>query len=404
MADVSLTETTDPEHNVGLSLPPWLLAAVPLILLVGILALIFRTDAGLGDRTTPPIETLNIERVEFPAPGMIELSVINDGPDQITIAQVLVDEAYWQFSLEPDQPLDRLASASISIPYPWIEGEGHTIGLLSSTGVLFDANVPVAVESPQANRESFLRFALVGVYVGVVPVALGLLWYPFLRHLNRRAMNFILALTVGLLAFLVVDMFDEAREVALTVAGAFGAPLLVPLLALMTMALLMLVGRALRQRRAESSLTLSYQIAFGIGLHNLGEGLAIGGAFALGEVALGVFLIVGFTLHNVTEGIGIAAPLVRQPPGLAHFVGLAALAGGPAILGTWIGAFIYSPLWTTIFLAVGVGALLQVIVEVTRMVSRDQERHAEPLLTWTTLGGVASGLALMYATALLVTA
>ena len=393
-----------PAEKAGFSLPPWLLGLVPLVLLVGVLALILQTDAGLGERTTPPIETLNIQRVQFPEPGLIELEVINDGPDQITIAQVLVDEAYWQFTLEPDQPLDRLDSATISIPYPWVEGEGHTIALLSSTGVIFEAAVPVAVESPQADGESVLRFALVGLYVGVVPVALGLLWYPFLRHLNRRAMNFILALTVGLLAFLVVDMFAEAREVAASVAGSFDAPLLVPILALLTMAFLMVVGRALRKRQAESNLTLSYQIAFGIGLHNLGEGLAIGGAFALGEVALGVFLIMGFTLHNVTEGIGIAAPIVRQRPGLLHFVALAALAGAPAIVGTWIGAFVYSPLWTTVFLAVGVGAILQVIVDVTRLISRDQERHAEPVLTWTTLGGVVTGVAVMYATALLVAA
>jgi zinc transporter ZupT len=381
-----------------------MLAVLPLVLLVGVLVLIFRTDAGLGDRTIPPIETLNIERVQLPEPGMIEVTVINDGPDPITIAQVLVDEAYWQFTQEPDQTLDRLDSATVSIPYPWVEGESHAIGLISSTGVVFEADVPVAVESPQTDRESVLRFALVGLYVGVVPVALGLLWYPFLRHLNRQAMNFILALTIGLLVFLVVDMFDAAREVGLSVAGAFDAPLLVPILALLTMALLMVVGRSLRKRQTDSGLTLSYQIAFGIGLHNLGEGLAIGGAFALGEVALGVFLIVGFTLHNVTEGIGIAAPIVRQRPSLVHFAALAALAGSPAIFGTWIGAFVYSPLWTTIFLAIGVGAILQVIVEVGRLIGRDQERHSEPLLTWTTLGGVATGIAVMYATALLVAA
>lgn len=402
--DPTLTVGAGVARTKGVSLPPWLLGILPLILLAGVLVLIFQTDAGLGDRTTPPIETLNIQRVQFPAPGLIELELINDGPDQITIAQVLVDEAYWQFSLEPNRPLDRLESATISIPYPWVEGEGHTIALLSATGVIFEAAVPVAVESPQADGESFLRFALVGLYVGVVPVALGLLWYPFLRHLNRRAMNFILALTIGLLGFLVIDMFEEAREVAGFVAGALEAPLLVPLLALLTMAFLMVVGRTLRRRQAESNLTLSYQIAFGIGLHNFGEGLAIGGAFALGEVALGVFLIVGFTLHNVTEGIGIAAPLVRERPPLLHFLALAALAGAPAILGTWIGAFVYSPFWTTIFLAVGVGAILQVIVEVGRLIGRDQERHGEPLLTWTTLGGVTAGVAVMYATALLVTA
>lgn len=387
-----------------MSLPPWLLALIPLVLLIGALTLIVQTDAGLGDRTTPPIETLNIERVELPEPGLIEVSIVNDGPDPITIAQVLVDEAYWQFTITPGPTIDRLESATVAIPYPWVEAEGHSVALISATGVVFDAPIPVAVESPQADRESILRFALVGFYVGVVPVTLGLLWYPFLRHLNRQAMNFILALTVGLLVFLVVDTFEAAQEVALTVAGALDAPLLVPILALLTMAILMVVGQTLRKRQSENHLTLSYQMAFSIGLHNLGEGLAIGSAFALSEAALGVFLIIGFTLHNVTEGIGIAAPIVRQRPRLVHFAGLGLLAGAPAILGTWIGAFVYSPFWTTIFLAVGVGAILQVIVEVGRLINRDQQRHAEPLLTWTTLGGVVTGIAVMYATALLVTA
>src|SRR5215207_7915640 len=389
------------ERQAGFSPRSLVWAIVPLLLLAGVLAWIVRTDAGLGDRTAPPIETLSVQRVILPVPGQIELDVVNGGPDPMTIAQVLVDEAYWQFSMEPAGTLDRLQSARISIPYPWVEGEGHSIALISSTGVLFETTVPVAVESPQANQESFLRFGLVGLYVGIVPIALGLLWYPFLRRLGRRGMNFILALTVGLLLFLVVDMFGEAQEVALDAPGFLDATVLVPMLAILTAALLVVVGRSLRSRSKDGGpLALSYQIATGIGLHNLGEGLAIGAAFALGEAALGVFLIVGFTLHNVTEGVGIAAPIVGHRPAFKHFIGLAAVAGGPAILGTWIGAFTYSAFWTTVFLAVGVGAILQVIIEVGRLITRSQTRHQEPLFTWNTFGGVAAGIALMYATAL----
>ena len=133
-------------------------------------------------------------------------------------------------------------------------------------------------------------------------------------------MNFVLALTVGLLVFLVVDMWEEAQETPLAAVGALDAPVLIPLVALLTMGLLIVIGHSLRRRtqheQEQPPLALAYQIALGIGLHNLGEGLAIGAAFALGEAALGVFLIVGFTLHNVTEGIGIAAPLVRERPRL----------------------------------------------------------------------------------------
>jgi len=381
-----------------------LLALLPLLLLVGVLALIVRTDAGLGERETPPIETLHVQQVRLPEPGKMTLDVVNDGPDPVTIAQVLVDEAYWQFEINPERTLERRAAATVTIPYPWVDGEAHAIGLVSATGVVFEAEIPVAFESPTADRTSLLRFGLVGLYVGVVPVALGLLWYPVLRRLGRNGMNFVLALTVGLLVFLVVDMFQEAQEVALTVAAAFDATVLVPMLALLTAALLSTVGQALRRReRRSGALPLAYQLAVGIGLHNLGEGLAIGSAFALGEVALGVFLIIGFTLHNVTEGIGIAAPVVGDRPRFGHFLALAAIAGAPAILGTWIGAFTYSALWTTIFLAIGVGAILQVIVEVGRMIVRSQRRADEPALTWTTLGGLSAGIGVMYLTALLVT-
>ncbi len=382
-----------------------LLALGPLALLILVLAVIAVTDAGLGNRDAPPIEDLAVQQVRLPEPGLITMNVFNGGPDPISIAQVRVDDAYWQFEMDPVGELERLSSASISIPYPWVKDEAHAITLVTSTGSVFEATVPVALESPKANRDSFLRYGLVGLYVGIVPIALGLLWYPFLRRLGRQGMNFILALTVGLLLFLVVDMFDEAREIALSVPSVWNATLLVPILAVLTTALLVIVGRSLRAREGQrNALGLSYQIAVGIGLHNLGEGLAIGAAFALGEAALGVFLIAGFTLHNVTEGVGIAAPLVKDRPPLKHFAALALVAGGPAIIGTWLGAFTYSPLWTAIFLAIGVGAILQVIFEVGKLIVFSQRRHDEPAMTWTSFAGVTAGVALMYATAIFVAA
>jgi zinc transporter ZupT len=408
MTKPAVEETTD-KTPARSRIPTPVLAIFPLILLALVIGLIVRTDAGLGDRTLPPIETLNVQRVTLPAEGQIEIAVINDGPDPITIAQVLVDDAYWTFYMSPSGTLDRLDTATIEIPYPWVKDEPLAIQLVSSTGVIFPADIAVGVETPSADRGSVARFGLVGLYVGVVPIVLGLLWFPLLQRLGRRGMAFVLTLTIGLLAFLVADMWGEAQEVGATVAGSFHAPVLIPVLALLTVALLVTVGNVLKRRSRESGeqaggLRLAYQIAVGIGLHNLGEGLAIGSAFALGETALGVFLIVGFTLHNVTEGVGIAAPVVRNRPSLAHFLGLALIAGGPAIIGTWIGAFTYSAFWTTIFLAVGIGAILQVIWEVGKLVSKSQSRANEPLFTWTTFGGIVAGVAVMYVTAVFIAA
>ena len=405
----TMTKPAASEAKTRSRVPTPLLAIGPLILLALVLVLIVRTDAGLGDRTLPPIETLNVQRVTLPAPNQIEIAVINDGPDPVTIAQVLVDDAYWIFDISPANKLERLDTATIHIPYPWVEDEPLAIQLVSSTGLLFPVDIAVGVESPHADRGSVARFGLIGLYVGVVPIVLGLLWFPLLQRLGRRGMAFVLTLTIGLLGFLVADMWGEAQEVGATVAGSFHAPVLIPVLALLSVGLLVAVGNALKRRSKESGeqaggLRLAYQIAVGIGLHNLGEGLAIGSAFALGETALGVFLIIGFTLHNVTEGVGIAAPVVRNRPSLLHFAGLALVAGAPAIIGTWIGAFTYSAFWTTIFLAIGIGAILQVIWEVGRLVSRSQSRAGEPLFTWTTLGGVATGAAVMYVTAVFIAA
>lgn len=404
--EIDRTAASEAPAGPASKLPSWLLIIAPLVLLAGVLALIVATDGGLGDRVVPPIETLSVQQVRLPEPGLIEINVTNDGPDAITIAQVQVDDAYWQYTISPDATLDRLDSAVITIPYPWVEGEAHAIGMISSLGAIFEAEVPVAIQSPERDGESFVRFGLVGLYVGVIPVALGLLWLPYLRRLGRRGLNIVLALTIGLLLFLVVDMFEEAQEVALAAPATFDLPVMVPILAVVTAIFLVVAGQSLRRRNAgksdQSGRQIAYQIAFGIGLHNLGEGLAIGSAFAIGEVALGVFLIIGFTLHNVTEGIGIAAPIAREAIELKHLIALAAIAGGPAILGTWIGAFTYSPVWTAVFLAIGVGAILQVIYEVWRVIQRNQERASEPALNWSIFGGLAAGVAVMYVTALLV--
>jgi ZIP family zinc transporter len=314
---------------------------------------------------------------------------------------VVVNDAIWDFEAEPASTIPPLGSATVTIPYSWVEGEAYEIVLITSTGTTFDAEVPVAVLTPQFSGETFFSYALIGTYVGVIPVALGLLWYPFLRRLGSSGMNFVLALTVGLLAFLVIDTLEEAIDIAVELPGVFSGIPLVILLTLLTLLGLLAAERLFRRGRA-SRLGTSYRIALGIGLHNLGEGLAIGAAFALGEAALGVFLVVGFTLHNITEGVGIAAPILKERPRLAHFLWLALLGGGPAIVGTWIGGFAFSNLLAAVFLAVGAGAILQVIYEVTRLLLGDSARSKTPVLSAPNLGGLVCGVAIMYATALLV--
>src|SRR5918999_4206343 len=373
--------------------PGWvLLGLVPLLGLGLLLAFIVLNGAGVSREDAPPVEDLSVQRVALPTEYEFVLSVRNGGPEPVTLSQVVVNDAIWDFETAPDNTIPRLGSATVTIPYSWVEGEAYEMVLITSTGTTFDAEVPVAVLTPQFSGETFFRYALIGTYVGVIPVALGLLWYPFLRRLGSSGINFVLALTVGLLAFLVIDTLEEAVEVAVELPGVFSGIPLVILLTLLTLLGLLGTERLLRRGREEATrLGTSYRIALGIGLHNLGEGLAIGAAFALGKAALGVFLVVGFTLHNITEGVGIAAPILKERPRSAHFLWLALLGGGPAILGTWIAGFAYSPLLSTIFLAVGAGAILQVVYEVTRLLLKDSERSKIPVLSGSNLGGLTTG-------------
>jgi zinc transporter ZupT len=305
------------------------------------------------------------------------------------------------FTAEPSTTIPRLGRATFTIYYPWVEGEAHAILLITALGTTFEGEVPVAVETPQLSTNLFLQFGLVGLYVGIVPITLGMLWYPFMRRLSKQAMQFILALTVGLLIYLAIGTWLDANEFAAELPAFWQGVPLVIFVALISLGMLLIIGNV-RRGQESTPLSIAYRIALGIGLHNLGEGLAIGAAFASGEAALGTFLILGFTLHNITEGVGIAAPIVRQNPGLKHFALLILLAGGPAILGTWIGGFAFNPVLATIFLAIGVGAILQVVWEVGKLIARDTARLGQPLINWASLSGVVVGIAIMYFTAFMV--
>lgn len=378
----------------------WLWAAIPLALLGALIWLFLATDPlkPLGV-SAPPIEKLTVERTTLDETG-IHLFVRADGSEPVSIAQVQVDGAYWMFTQDPPGELGRLQTARLDIPYPWVQDETHAITVLSKTGVPFVHEIAVATPTPAFSLARLLAFALLGLYVGVVPVTLGLLFYPYLRTLGQRGLQFILALTLGLLAFLLVDTVQEGLELAAGAAGAFQASALVWLAAGLSFLFLLVVGR--RKGRTPEDLSLSSYLALGIGLHNLGEGLAIGAAFAIGEAALGSFLVVGFTLHNITEGIGIAAPLTKRKTSLLTFVGLAALAGLPAVIGTWTGAFAFSAQWAALFLGIGAGAILQVLVEVGSYLARTAKRSEATWLSATNLAGFTAGLVVMYLTAFLV--
>ena len=405
--------TAAPAASRGGAMLTWALALLPLVLLGGLLVWIVRSgpaDAVLGE-AYPPVERLAVGRVALGTDG-ITMDVLNDGPDPVTIAQVIVDDAYWNFRAEGSTTLPHLGRATLTIPYPWVHGETHVVRLVTSTGLTFDHTIGVAVATPRPDLGAIGTFALIGTYVGVVPVAIGLLWFPLVGRLGRRGLDFVLALTVGLLLFLLVDASAEALEIAGGIPGSFQGVILAVFAAGGAFLGLEAFGAWLQGRRQDlraggaSGWLLALLVAIGIGLHNFGEGLAIGSAFALGEAALGSLLIIGFTLHNTTEGLAIVAPLSRdygpsaRPP-IRMLIGLGLIGGVPTIAGAWLGGFVYSPVWSVLFLALGVGAIAQVTVQILSQVV-----DGRPIRRYLAEGPVAAGLAagagVMYVTGMLI--
>jgi zinc transporter, ZIP family len=379
-------------------MPSWISGVIPIVIIAALAALflIFNPIASL--REVPPVETLAVERTVFEEDA-VKLAVRNDGPDPVTIAQVLVNDSYWNFAAG-DGTLGRLESTEVEIDYPWEEGLPLTVAFVTETGVTIEHEVEAAALTPEADASTLGIYALLGLYIGVIPVAVGLLWFSSLRRIQRKWLAFFLAFTVGLLAFLLLDTFVEGVELASEAPAALDGVSLFALGAIGAVLALNSLQAWLDVRTGStgSGLTLAYLIAAGIGLHNLGEGLAVGAALAAGELALGTFLVLGFALHNTTEGLAIVAPLGAEPrrPAIAHFVWLGVLAGVPTILGAWIGGFSFSASWGALAFGVAAGAIAQVIWQIARSMPREGR-----LASGLSAVGLMAGLVFMYITGLL---
>lgn len=398
--------SAQPESDqTGASRTLWLRgAAVLAIIAIALTALAMLAGQSLPERTGPPIETISVERTAL-EPGRITLTLRNTGPDAVTVAQVAVNDTFVDLVGAAD-PIGRLESQTITLDYPWITGQPYLVSMLTSTGLVIEHEIPAAVATPAPGVAFFGLMALLGTYVGIIPVLLGMLLLPVMRRAGTSAVRFVLAVTVGLLAFLIFDGTSEGFKLATASSGAFGGGTLVVLGAAIAFLTLTCIDRYLRGRRRRagargaSELSLALMISIGIGLHNLGEGLAIGSAYAVGELALGAFLVIGFTLHNTTEGLAIIAPLARRRTPLLTLLGLGLIAGAPAILGAVLGAGVDNREISALLLGVGVGAIIQVIIQIAPSLRTQGRSDLDPLV----LVGVGVGILLMFLTGLVVPA
>ena len=378
-----------------------ILLLIPIVLLAGVIALFLSTGGGLDLESPAPVENLAVENYVLER-NEIHLHVRNTGPDELTIASVIINDAVMPFTVTPSPTIPRLGRAEIHVNYAWSEGEAYGITIFTGNAIPFAVDIPVAFETPQPSARTFWGFTLIGLYVGVIPVFLGIFWFPALRQLGRRWMVFLLAVTAGLLVFLGLDTLAEALEQANAVPAPLQGIGLVGIGAVATFFLLDAISRrqsASGKSEAAQRLSLAYMIATGIGLHNLGEGLAIGAAYNVGEIALGAFLVVGFIIQNITEGLGIIAPVLRDRPGLGALALMGLVGGAPAILGAWIGGFAPNPTLAVLFLAIGTGAVFEVVYEIAKLIQRDTGKQPMP---FTVFSGVVTGMLLLWVTGLLI--
>jgi zinc transporter ZupT len=373
----------------------WVLASVAVLTLaaalVGIGVLGGQT---LPQRGGPPIETLAIERAVL-SPGTIELTVRNTGPDPVQVGQVAVNDSFVGFT-GGEEPIGRLGAGTLRLDVPWQDGQPYLVSILTSTGVVIEHEVPVATATPALDGNSVGLMVLLGCYVGILPVLLGMLFLPAVRRVSAQTVRVLLALTVGLLAFLAADAAIEAIGLVGQTGAAFGGVALVVLGAGLAFLALSSLDRFVRGSRDGQRLAL--MIAIGIGLHNLGEGLAIGSAYAIGALAIGGSLVIGFAIHNTTEGLAVVVPLAGRPVSLLHLLGLGLLAGAPAVAGTLIGSTVVNTELSAFLLGIGVGAIVQVIMQIAPSLRDRASGQIDPA----TYGGLAAGAVLMYATGLLV--
>ena len=375
---------------------------IPFGFLILLMVYIFGPGADLLDFGIP-LPEITIEKVDF-VDSEIQATVRNTGPIPVEVVMADVNDRIQPAAVEPDGYLERYETTLVRIPFEWNAAEPYNIGITIEDGTRFEKEIEAAAPALEFNLDLAIFFAIIGTYVGIIPVMIGLLWLPFIKRISKQKYHFFLALTAGLLFFLAIDSIEEALDISdENLAGSFNGTLLVATVVVLSFLALYYSGNKLVTKTDTSKIAkpvaIALMISIGIGLHNFGEGLAIGASVGMGSIAFSTFLIVGFALHNTTEGIAIAAPMSRGRLMIGKLIALGLIAGSPAIFGAWIGGFAYSPFSSVVFLAVGAGAIFQVILVLLKWIKDEGDKT---LSSAAVICGFAVGMSIMYLTSIFV--
>src|SRR5690349_8979613 len=137
-----MTETASKPATKRFTLQTLVLLLIPIILLAGVIALFLFTGGGLNLESPVPVENLTVERYHLER-NMIELHVQNTGPEELTIASVIINEAVMPFTVSPSPTIHRLGRADIHVNYAWSYGEAYGITLFTSNAIPFVVDIPV---------------------------------------------------------------------------------------------------------------------------------------------------------------------------------------------------------------------------------------------------------------------